>query len=222
VTWEAEVTIRSDRAETDNAGAAVGTAEGSTGTGEGAARGLPSARTGDPVTPADLSAEELLHAYSTGELSPVEAVESVLDRIEQDNPALNAFCLVRPEEAREAARASAERWRRGEPAGKLDGVPASVKDIHLTKGWPTLKGSVAASQEGPWDEDSPVVARMREHGAVFVGIGMQDNFYTRDVTRIGVGDTVRFSNTGQVPHNAIDVDGAWSTGEASGGEAYST
>lgn len=163
------MTIRSDRAETDEAGAAVGTAEGSTGADAGAVRGVASARPGKPVTPADLSAEQLLHAYSTGELSPVEAVDSVLERIEQDNPALNAFCLVRPEEARAAARASAERWRRGEPEGRLDGVPASVKDIHLTKGWPTLKGSVTSSQEGPWAEDSPVVARMREHGAVFVG-----------------------------------------------------
>ena len=163
------MTIRSDRSGTDNAGAAVGTAEGSTGADAGAVHGVASARQGKPVTPADLSAEQLLHAYSTGELSPVEAVDSVLERIEQDNPALNAFCLVRPEEARAAARASAERWRRRGPAGRLDGVPASVKDIHLTKGWPTLKGSVTSSQEGPWDEDSPVVARMREHGAVFVG-----------------------------------------------------
>jgi aspartyl-tRNA(Asn)/glutamyl-tRNA(Gln) amidotransferase subunit A len=162
------VTIRSDRAGTDDAGAA-GTAEGSAGADTGAPRGVPAARAGQPVTPADLSAEQLLHAYSTGELSPVEAVDAVLERIEQDNPALNAFCLVRPEEAREAARASAERWRRGEPEGRLDGVPASVKDIHLTKGWPTLKGSVTSSQEGPWEEDSPVVARMREQGAVFVG-----------------------------------------------------
>ncbi|MEU3019828.1 MULTISPECIES: amidase [unclassified Nocardiopsis] len=163
------MTIRSDRAGTDDAGAAVGAAEGSTGADAGAARGVPAARAGEPATPADLSAEELLRAYSTGELSPVEAVDAVLERIEQDNPALNAFCLVRPEEAREAARASAERWRRGEPEGRLDGVPASVKDIHLTKGWPTLKGSVTSSQEGPWDEDSPVVARLREQGAVFVG-----------------------------------------------------
>ena len=50
-----------------------------------------------------------------------------------------------------------------------------------------------------------------------VEIAMEDNFFHREVTRIEVGDTVRFTNTGQVPHNAIDVDGAWSTGEAAGG-----
>ncbi|NYH52869.1 MULTISPECIES: amidase [Nocardiopsis] len=158
------MTIRSDRAGTEDAGAAIGTAEGALG-----AAAVPHARPGELATPADLSAEQLLTAYATGSLSPVEAVDAVLERIERDNPALNAFCLVRPDEAREAARASAARWRRGEPAGALDGVPASIKDVHLTRGWPTLKGSVTSSQEGPWEEDSPVTARLRESGAVLVG-----------------------------------------------------
>lgn len=158
------MTIRSDRAGTEDAGADVGAAEGAPG-----ATAVPQARSGGPSGPADLSAEQLLSAYAAGELSPVEAADSVLERIERDNPALNAFCLVRPDEAREAARASAERWRRGEPSGALDGVPVSVKDVHLTRGWPTLKGSVTSSQEGPWEEDSPAVARLRESGAVFVG-----------------------------------------------------
>ncbi|WP_028648111.1 amidase [Nocardiopsis sp. CNT312] len=144
-------------------------ADGGAGGGGSPSSEVPRAPGGEPESPADLSAERLLAAYASGELSPVEAVDAVLERIERDNPALNAFCLVRPEEAREAARASAERWRRGEPEGALDGVPTSVKDIHLTRGWPTLRGSVTASQEGPWEEDSPVVARLREQGAVFVG-----------------------------------------------------
>ncbi|MFJ9555946.1 amidase [Nocardiopsis sp. NPDC101807] len=158
------MTIRSDRAATDDAGAEPGVPGG----GASHAPGPAAARGGSP-TPADLSAEQLLAAYAAGELSPVEAVDAVLERIERDNPALNAFCLVRPEEAREAAAASAERWRRGRPDGALDGVPTSVKDIHLTRGWPTLKGSVTSPQDGPWEEDSPVVARLRENGAVFVG-----------------------------------------------------
>ncbi|MCY9786785.1 amidase [Nocardiopsis sp. EMB25] len=155
------MTIRTDRTEIDGNGAAAGASRPSP--------EVPRARGGVPTSPADLSAEQLLSAYASGELSPVEAVDSVLERIEQDNPALNAFCLVRPEEARAAARASEERWRRGEPGGLLDGVPASVKDIHLTRGWPTLRGSVTTSQAGPWEEDSPVAARLREQGAVFVG-----------------------------------------------------
>ncbi|MEU2945458.1 amidase [Nocardiopsis alba] len=160
------MTIRSDRAGAGNIGPGVGAAP--SGAQAGGAHVVPRARSGEN-TPADLSAERLLSAYSTGELSPVEAVEAVLARIEQDDPALNAFCLVDPDKALKAAHDSAERWRRGEPSGRLDGVPTSVKDIHLTKGWPTLKGSMASSTEGPWEEDSPVVARLREQGAVFVG-----------------------------------------------------
>ncbi len=49
-----------------------------------------------------------------------------------------------------------------------------------------------------------------------VNVDMEDNFFARDVTRVGVGDTVRFRNRGVVPHNAIDVEGTWSTGLAAG------
>ncbi|MBB6174566.1 aspartyl-tRNA(Asn)/glutamyl-tRNA(Gln) amidotransferase subunit A [Nocardiopsis mwathae] len=116
-----------------------------------------------------LSATDLVAGYEKRSLSPVEVTDAVLGLIERENPALNAFCLVRPDEAREAARASEERWRRGEPQGRLDGVPTSIKDIHLTRGWPTLRGSRTVDPDQDWPEDSPVVARLRESGAVFVG-----------------------------------------------------
>ncbi|MFC7328084.1 amidase [Marinactinospora rubrisoli] len=139
-------------------------------TGEPAHDAAPTAgRTSEPASPADLPATELLARYRAGELSPVEATDAVLDRIEQWNPTLNAYCLVRPEEARAAARESERRWRAGAPQGPLDGVPAAVKDIHLTRGWPTLRGSRTVDPGQPWPEDSPVVARLREAGAVLVG-----------------------------------------------------
>jgi plastocyanin len=50
----------------------------------------------------------------------------------------------------------------------------------------------------------------------FIGTGMIDNSFTREVTRIPVGGTVRWSNDGQTVHNAVDVEGRWSTGEAQG------
>jgi aspartyl-tRNA(Asn)/glutamyl-tRNA(Gln) amidotransferase subunit A len=124
---------------------------------------------GDPDSPAALPATELLARYASGDLSPVEATDAVLDRIAADDPALNAFCQVHADEARAQARASEERWRRGEPQGRLDGVPTSVKDVMLTRGWPTLRGSTTTDPDQPWTEDSPVVARLREDGAVFVG-----------------------------------------------------
>ena len=50
----------------------------------------------------------------------------------------------------------------------------------------------------------------------YVTIGMLDNLYTRDVTRIPVGGTVRFANDGDTIHNAIAADGTWSTEQVTG------
>ncbi|MHA6620102.1 amidase [Pseudonocardia sp. DLS-67] len=118
---------------------------------------------------ADLTATELLAAYRTGDLSPIEATEAALQRINRHDPEVNAFCLVDADAALGAAKESEERWRRGEPAGALDGVPISIKDILLTRGWPTLRGSRTVEASGSWDVDGPHVARVREQGAVLLG-----------------------------------------------------
>ena len=115
------------------------------------------------------SATELLGLYRRGEASPVEATQAVLDRIETIDPQLNAFCLVAHDDAIVSATASEARWRRGEPVGPLDGVPTSIKDLILTRGWPTRRGSHTVDPDQPWDVDAPATARLREAGAVLVG-----------------------------------------------------
>jgi aspartyl-tRNA(Asn)/glutamyl-tRNA(Gln) amidotransferase subunit A len=120
-------------------------------------------------TAADLTATEMLAAFASGELSPVEVTEATLRRIDEADGAVNAFCLVDAEHALARARASEQRWSRGEPIGKLDGVPTSLKDILLTRGWPTLRGSRTINPDQQWQVDTPSVARLREHNAVFVG-----------------------------------------------------
>src|SRR5690242_11253197 len=112
-----------------------------------------------------LSATDLLDGYRKHQLSPVEVTRAVLERIEKLNPVLNAFNLV-SDRAIEDAKASEARWLAGQPKGLLDGVPVSIKDIILTRGWPTLRGSKTVDPKGPWNDDAPVVARLREHGAV--------------------------------------------------------
>ena len=99
--------------------------------------------------PALLSATELLSLYRSRSLSPVEATQSCLDRIAALDTDFNAFTLVDGDAALEAARASEERWIKGEPQGLVDGVPATIKDLILTKGWPTLRGSKAVSPINP-------------------------------------------------------------------------
>jgi aspartyl-tRNA(Asn)/glutamyl-tRNA(Gln) amidotransferase subunit A len=118
---------------------------------------------------ADWTATELLDAYARRELSPVEATQAVLDRIERADERVNAFCLVDAERALADARAAEARWAEGRTLGPVDGVPTSIKDIFLTKGWPTLRGSKAIDPDQPWEEDAPSVARLRESGAILVG-----------------------------------------------------
>lgn len=119
--------------------------------------------------PALLSASDLLAAYGRGDLSPVEAAEAGLERIAALDPAVNGYCLVDPELTLTQARASEARWQAGEPAGRLDGVPVAVKDVFLTAGWPTLRGSAAVDPGGPWEHDAPAVAALLRHGAVLSG-----------------------------------------------------
>jgi aspartyl-tRNA(Asn)/glutamyl-tRNA(Gln) amidotransferase subunit A len=129
-----------------------------------------------------VTATELVQLFRARKASPVDAIRSVFDRISRYNGIINAFCLLDEEAGLSAARASEERWRRDEPAGLVDGVPTSVKDLSFTRGWPTLRASRAIPKEGPWDEDSPSVARMRDHGAVIFGKTTVPEFATRVIT----------------------------------------
>ena len=81
-----------------------------------------------------------------------------------------------------AARASEERWTKGRPQGRVDGVPATVKDLLITKGWPTLRGSKAVDPKQAWEEDAPTVARLREEGAVLLGKTTTPEFGWKGVT----------------------------------------
>ena len=101
--------------------------------------------------------------------SPVEATRPCSTASSGSNPTINAFCLVAADEALAAAAASEARWQRGEPVGPLDGVPTSIKDLILTRGWPTRRGSRTVDPDQPWDVDAPATARLREAGAVLIG-----------------------------------------------------
>ena len=118
---------------------------------------------------ADCTATELLNLYRTRQASPVEATQAVLARIADLDRTLNAFCVVDADRALAGARAAEARWQKGTPCDILDGVPVSIKDLILTRGWPTLRGSRTIDPKQPWDVDAPVTARLREAGAVLIG-----------------------------------------------------
>jgi len=90
--------------------------------------------------------------------------------------------LVDHEGALKAAGESEKRWMAGSPAGPVDGVPASVKDVVLAAGWPTLRGSRAIDPKQGWLEDAPAVARLREQGAVLLGKTTTPEFGWKGVT----------------------------------------
>jgi len=129
-----------------------------------------------------LTATELVRLYSKKRLSPVEVTKAVLERIERLNPVLNAFCIVDSASSLRNAKDSEKRWLKKEPKGLLDGVPVSIKDLVLTKGWPTLRGSRTVDPKQPWNDDAPCVARLREHGAVLVGKTTTPEFGWKGVT----------------------------------------
>ena len=116
-----------------------------------------------------LSAADLVAAYRAKRLSPVEATRAALDRIDRLDGRINAFCLVDADGALAAARESEARWMKGEPLGIVDGVPSTIKDLLLTRGWPTLRGSRLVPKDQEWSEDAPATARLRESGAVLLG-----------------------------------------------------
>lgn len=138
-----------------------------------------------------MTATGLVARYRAKSLSPVEVADAILARIERWQPAIGAFVLVDPERARADAKASEARWARGEPMGRLDGVPVSVKDLVLTAGWPTLRGSPTVDPRGDWTDDAPAVARLREHGAVLLGKTATPEYGHKGVTDSRVSGITR-------------------------------
>src|SRR5204862_3700676 len=114
------------------------------------------------------SAAELARLIAGRQVSPVEAIEAVLDRIERTQPTLNAFITVCADEARAAAKAAEAAVMHSDELGPLHGVPFAVKDLVNTAGVRTTFGSFALADNVP-AMDSPAVARLKEAGAILVG-----------------------------------------------------
>ena len=113
----------------------------------------------------DLSAVDLIAGFQAKQFSPSEVLEDVLAHIAVWEPHIKALYAFDPDGARAVAKASTERWQKGEPIGPLDGVPATIKENIATKGVPVPLGA-ATSKLVPAAADAPPAARLREAGAV--------------------------------------------------------
>ena len=115
----------------------------------------------------DMTATEMLAAFKSKKLSPVEAVDGVIARIEAWEPRLKALYAPDFGNARKLAKESEKRWAAGKPSGALDGVPITIKENIATKGVPMPIGT-AANDLVPAAADAPASARVREAGAIIL------------------------------------------------------
>ena len=160
-----------------------------------------------PMNP--ISIVQLGRKLRTRELSAVDILDVCLQKIQEENPRLNAFILVTAEEARRQAREADRELAAGRDRGPLHGVPVSIKDLFDVRGTPTTAASRV--REGHVAErDAPAIAHLREAGAVFVG--------KTNLHEFALGTTSEDSAFGPVRHPA---DPARSPGGSSGGSAVS-
>ncbi len=115
-----------------------------------------------------LSATELAELIRTAEVSPVEATDAYLARIEQVDPSLNSYITVTSDQARAEARQAEAEIAAGKYRGPLHGVPIAVKDQFCTQGVLTTGGSSILEEYVP-DYDATVMANLKEAGAVLLG-----------------------------------------------------
>ena len=110
----------------------------------------------------------LAELIRSGEVSPVDATEAYLQRIEALNSDIRAYLTVTAEQARQAAREAEEEIASGHYRGPLHGIPVAVKDQIYTQGIRTTGGSPVFDEFVP-DYDATVIARLKEAGAVLLG-----------------------------------------------------
>ncbi|TWF52107.1 amidase [Neorhizobium alkalisoli] len=112
-----------------------------------------------------LTIRDILDLYQQKKLSPLEYWDAVEKRVADYEPHVQALYLYDPESARAQAKASTERWMKGETLGVLDGIPVTIKELIATKGDPVPLGTAAVELK-PAEADAPAAARLREDGAV--------------------------------------------------------
>jgi len=115
-----------------------------------------------------LNATELVSGYLAARFTPLDVIESVLERIDGVNPLVNAVVTSDAEGARRAAAESTLRHREGRPLSGIDGVPITVKDNIPVRGMRTTWGSRVFSKYIPEVDELPV-ARLRQAGGIIFG-----------------------------------------------------
>jgi len=117
---------------------------------------------------ASMTAVELVDAYRSGALSPVEVHDAIQRIIAHREPELNAFSARDESRSRPAAQASEARWKQKSPRGPIDGVPLTLKENIARVGIPMRAGNAGVEPHLP-EADAPVTCRVIEAGGVVLG-----------------------------------------------------
>ena len=155
-----------------------------------------------------LSATELSQLIQTREVSPVQAVEAYLERIDQVDGKLNSYITICRDEALEAARQAEQAITRGDYLGPMHGIPVAVKDQFWSKGIRTTAGSTILADFVP-DEDSTVIANLKKAGAILLG--------KLNMSEFAMGDA--FYHPYGNPHNPWDLERNPGTSSSGSGAA---
>ena len=159
-----------------------------------------------------LSAVALGRLIQSREVSPVEATDAYLERIDRIDGALNSYITVCYEEARQAAREAEQAIASGGYLGPLHGVPVAVKDQFFTAGIRTTAGSNIMWDYVP-DEDAQVVTGLKNAGAILLG--------KLNLSEFALGES--FHHPGGTPRNPWDLSrnpGISSSGSAAATAAF--
>ncbi len=155
-----------------------------------------------------MSATELAGQIRLKNISPTEACQAYLDRIEHVDGKLNSYITVCGEEALADARQAEADIARGEYRGPMHGIPVAIKDQFNTKGILTTSGSTILKDFIP-DEDSTVVAKLKEAGSILLGKLNMSEFAMGDAFRHPYGR----------PHNPWDLERNPGTSSSGSGAA---
>ncbi len=152
-----------------------------------------------------LSLTDLAAAYRSGRTTPLAAVEAYLRTIEPGP----VWRVATADRAREQARRAQHAFEAGVDLGPLQGVPLAVKDLIDMEGEVSAAGSAARLAEArPAERDAPLIARLDEAGAVFLG-----RTQMTELAFSGLGINPHFG-TPRGPHDPGRVPGGSSSGSA--------
>jgi aspartyl-tRNA(Asn)/glutamyl-tRNA(Gln) amidotransferase subunit A len=156
------------------------------------------------------SSDRLTTAYRAGRFTPEELLQRLLgeaERLAERQPWLRCLWLRDDAGARSAARASSERYARGEPRGPLDGVPVVIKEQLAIAGMPRRLGHDLPA-DAIMESDAVVTARLRAEGAIIVA---QTAMTELGLSPIGINPKRPPLRN---PHHVERVAGGSSTGAA--------